>query len=259
MKTNSLPTATQSVLAVWKRNFIQFKKTWLISLFWIVLEPSFVLGALGFGLGRYVNSVGGQSYLEFFFPALLCNSVMMIAFYESTYANYTKLSYSKLYQSILLTPVEPEHLLWGEVLWAASKALLSAMGIMVVALFFGAIGSWTILLALPGLFLTGMIFSCIGMIVTSRVRNYDQIIYPSSGLIIPLSLFSGTYFPLESLPKPLFYLAQLSPLTHAVALTRGLQMNVFGVVGGVHLFVVLILSAALYRVALRFFSSRLSE
>jgi lipooligosaccharide transport system permease protein len=259
MKSHSLPTPTETVFAIWSRNFLQFRKTWMVSLFWIVLEPVFVLGAMGYGLGSYVPQVEGMSYLEFFFPALLCNSTMMVAFFEGTYANFTKLSYSKLYHSMLLAPMDPARILSGEVLWGATKALFSAAGVILVAAALGALTSARILLALPVIFLSSLIFATFGMLVTSRVKNYDQIIYPSSGLIVPLSLFSGTYFPLSALPKPLQVLSYLSPLTHAVSAVRSLQqgqLSAMVVINVASLVLVLIL---LTRVAKRSFEHRLID
>lgn len=231
----------------------------MVSVFWIVLEPLFVLGAIGYGLGSYVAQVQGMSYLEFFFPALLCNSTMMVAFFECTYASYTKLAHTKLYGTILLSPINTKQLLGGEVLWGATKATFSACGVLVVAMALGVTGSWRVFLALPVIFLSSLIFATFGMFVTSLVRNYDQIIYPSSGLIIPLSLFSGTYFPLETLPKFLQYVAYLSPLTHAVAATRSLQQGQFSNVVVLNVAVLVLLLTLIGRVTVRQFDRRLTK
>lgn len=216
----TFPTVNSGAFKVWSRNFMYFKKTWLVSLFWIVLEPVIYLGAIGFGLGAFVNNMGGMSYIEFFFPALLSTTAMMVAFFEGTYGNYTKLTHQKTYATIMLTRVGPEEIVAGELLWATSKGFFGVIGVTIVALFFGLIDSYRIFLALPILFLMSALFSCIGMILTSYARNYDSFIYSTSGLIVPMSLLSGTYFPLDQLPAALRYVAYLFPLTHAVAAVR---------------------------------------
>lgn len=216
----SIPKVSSGALDVWSRNFLYFKKTWLVSLFWIVLEPVFYLGSIGFGLGAFVNNMGGMSYIEFFFPALLSTTAMMIAFFEATYGNYTKLTHQKTYATIMLTRIGPEEIVAGELLWAASKGIFGVLGVVIVSFFFGLIDSYRILLALPILFLLSALFSCIGMIFTSFAKNYDSFIYSTSGLIVPMSLLSGTYFPLEQLPSGLRYVSYLFPLTHAVAAVR---------------------------------------
>ena len=218
----AIPQFNDGALKVWQRNFLYFKKTWLVSLFWIVLEPVIYLGAIGFGLGAFVNTMGGMSYIEFFFPALLCTTAMLVAFFEGTYGNYTKLTHQRTYATIMLTRVGPEEIVAGELLWAASKGFFGVLGVTVVAIFFGLIDTPKILLALPVLFLLSCLFSCIGMIFTSIARNYDSFIYSTSGLIVPMSLLSGTYFPLEQLPTTLRYVAYLFPLTHAVGAVRGI-------------------------------------
>lgn len=221
----SIPRFNDGALKVWSRNFLYFKKTLMVSIFWIVLEPVIYLGAMGFGLGAFVNNMGGLSYIEFFFPALLCTTAMMVAFFEATYGNYTKLTHQKTYSTIMLTRVGPEEIVAGELLWGASKAFFGVLGVVFVALVFGLIDSYRILLALPILFILSCLFSCIGMVFTSFAKNYDSFIYSTSGLIVPMSLLSGTYFPLDQLPTSLRYLAYLFPLTHAVAAVRAIIHN----------------------------------
>lgn len=215
-----MPKVNSGAFQVWSRNFLYFKKTWLVSLFWIVIEPVFYLGSIGFGLGAFVNNMGGMSYIEFFFPALLSTTAMMISFFEATYGNYTKLTHQKTYATIMLSRIGPEEIVAGELLWAASKGFFGVIGVVIVSFFFGLIDSYRILLALPILFLLSCLFSCIGMIFTSFARSYDSFIYSTSGLIVPMSLLSGTYFPLEQLPNGLRYISYLFPLTHAVAAVR---------------------------------------
>lgn len=232
-----IPRFNDGAIKVWQRDFLYFKKTWLVSLFWIVLEPVIYLGAMGFGLGAFVNNINGVSYIEFFFPALLSTTAMLVAFFESTYGNYTKLTHQRTYATIMLTRIGPDEIIAGELLWAASKGFFSVLGVTFVALFFGLIDNYKILLAMPVLFLLSCLFSCIGMIFTSVARNYDSFIYSTSGLIVPMSLLSGTYFPLEQLPSGIRYLAYLSPLTHGVAAVRGILHEGNPVTVGIHILV----------------------
>ncbi|KHD88516.1 MAG: ABC transporter permease [Bdellovibrio sp. ArHS] len=236
----TMPKVNSGAFQVWSRNFLYFKKTWLVSLFWIVLEPVIYLGAMGFGLGAFVNNMGGMSYIEFFFPALLATTAMMVAFFEGTYANYSKLTHQKTYATIMLTRVGPEEIVAGELLWAATKGFLGVMGVTIVAMFFGLIDTYRIIFVLPVLFLLSGLFSCIGMILTSWARNYDSFIYSTSGLIVPMSLLSGTYFPLEQLPTALRYIAYLFPLTHAVAAVRTILHQGFNVWVLVHILILLL-------------------
>lgn len=247
------------ILRVWYRNFVIFRRTWVVSLFWVMLEPIFILTALGFGLGAYVKTVRGIPYAEFFFPGLLCSSTMMVAFFEGTYGNYSKLAHSKVYASQMLSPLTVPELIVGDLFWAASKAMMSAFAILVVGSFFGLGQSWGSLPALVVLFVNAWIFSCIGMLVTSMVRNYDQIIYPTSGLIVPMSLFAGTYFPIEDLNPVLRGLSYLLPLSHTTQVVRFLFLGHLSPVILIHLGVLLILGFVLTRLAIRRMTSRLQQ
>lgn len=257
MKTQPIHWA--QIFRVWNRNYVIFKRTWLVSFFWIALEPLFLLAAMGFGLGTYVKTINGLPYVEFFFPALLCNSAMFISFFEGTYNNFSKLSYSKVYAAQLISPLTIKELVLGEVFWGAFKGTLSAFGIIVVGSFFGLVQSWYFLPALAVLFLSAWIFSCFGMIVTSYVRNFDQIIYPSSGLIVPMSLFSGTFFPIDQLNIFFKAVVYLSPLTYAVEVVRSLFVNGFEIRLLIGLGILLAIALALTHLAIRRITKRLQQ
>lgn len=247
------------IFRVWYRNYVIFKRTWLVSLFWVILEPVFLLTALGFGLGAYVKTMAGVPYAEFFFPGLLCSSTMMVSFFEGTYGNFSKLSYSKVYAAQLLSPVTIAELIVGDLLWGASKGLLSGLAILIVGQFFGLGQNWGIVAALPILFLNAWIFSCLGMIVTSMVRNFDQIIYPTSGLIVPMSLFAGTYFPVDELNPVFRMLSYALPLTHATTVVRGMSLDQWQPQMVAHVGLLVILGVVLTRVSIRRMSKRLQQ
>jgi lipooligosaccharide transport system permease protein len=221
------PQLNNGFIRVWQRNFLQFRKTWLVSAVWIVLEPLMYLGGFGYGLGAFVNNMNGLSFLEFFFPGLLCTTAMFVAFFEGTYSNYSKLTYQKIYSSIMMTRVGPEEIVFGEILWAASKGFAGVCGVTLVAAVFGLVDSMMIFAALPVLFVISWLFACIAMIVTSMARSYDSFIYGTSGFIIPMTLLCGVYFPNEHLPVVLRYLTYLLPLTHGVQAVRGLLTKGF--------------------------------
>ncbi|MFN7825984.1 MAG: ABC transporter permease [Pseudobdellovibrionaceae bacterium] len=222
LHVHKIPSVASGVRHVWKRNFLAFKKTWLVSAFWILLEPTFFLLAIGYGLGSFVPTIQGLSYADFFYPALLCTTSMMVSFFECSYANFAKLNYQKTYSTMILSPLRPQEIVLGEIFWGATKGFLSVLGVTTVAtiaghdLNFGILGAWVVLTV------NSTIFAALGMIIISLVKNYDGIVYPTSGFIIPMSLFSGTYYPLEQLPELLRYLSYLFPLTHSVSLVRTL-------------------------------------
>lgn len=204
---------------VWFRNFLFFKKTFVVSLFWTTLEPLMFLGALGFGFGHYISSIEGLSFLEFYFAGLLCTTTMMVSYFESTYPNYTKMTHQKTYASMLLTPISTRQIFFGEVMWGATKGFIGSLGVFFVASFFGLF-NFKFLEVIPVLILLSLVFSSFGMIMISLAKNYDSFVFSTSGIIVPMSLISGTYFSLEEIPIYLKTLAYVFPLAHAVDLVR---------------------------------------
>lgn len=209
------------MIQVWLRNFLFFKKTFVVSLFWTVLEPLMYLTAIGFGLGKFVEQIEGLTFIDFYYPGLLASTAMMISYFEGTYPNYTKLTHQRTYSMMLLTPLTEKQILFGEILWAASKGFLAVCGVAAISLLFGLF-KFQIFFTLPVLFLVCLVFSAFGMVMISIAKNYDSFIFSTSGIIIPMSLISGTYFSTQDLPVLLKGFAYMLPLTHGVNLTRDL-------------------------------------
>jgi lipooligosaccharide transport system permease protein len=244
------------VIQVWLRNFLFFRKTFLVSLFWTILEPLMYLVAIGFGLGRFVEQIEGLTFIEFYYPGLLASTAMMVAYFEGTYPNYTKLTYQKTFSTMLLTPLNPNQILFGEILWAATKGFFAVCGVITVSLLFGLF-KVQILYTLPILMLLSLVFAAFGMIMTSTVKNYDSFIFSTSGLIIPMSLISGTYFSIQNVPIMLKGLAQLLPLTHAVSLTRTILYRKFENTDWISVVVLLVYFFGLTYLAKKYFSKKL--
>ncbi len=237
------------MIQVWLRNFLFFRKTFLVSLFWTVFEPLMYLAAFGFGFGRYIPPIEGLPFLDFYFPGLLCSTAMMVSYFESTYPNYTKLTYQKTFATMLLTPLTHRQILFGEVLWAASKGVLGVIGVMVVSSIFGLF-NLKLFLVLPIVFILSLIFAAFGLIIVSIARNYDSFIFSTSGFIIPLSLVSGTYFSLKDMPQLIQWLAYFFPLSHAVQLVRHIMQNKFEImIVGTHSLVLIIYAIGLVYLA----------
>ena len=215
------------VRTVWFRNFLLFKRSWSVSVFWILIEPIVILGSIGYGVGSYINNVGGVPYVDFYFPALLASSSMMVAFFESTYGNFSRLTYQSTYVTMIMSPLSVDEIVLGEILWGATKGTLSAVGIVAVGLPLGLVDSFIVIPVLGVIFISAFLFAAFGMLITSIVKNYDSIIYPTSGLIVPMSLLCGTYFSIDKFPIVIKYLMFLLPLTHTVAMARGLMTRGF--------------------------------
>lgn len=207
---------------VWQRDATLFRKAWKATLFPNFIEPFFYLAALGLGLGAFVQDINGDDYLQFIGPALLASNAMFAASFEATYNTYVKLKFGKVYDAIIATPVNAEDIVLGEYLWAGTRALLYGTAFTIVLAFLGLVNSWWGLLLPPMLFMIGVMFSVMGTLFTALIKSIDLYAYYFTLIITPLFLFSGIFFPIEEFPAPVPALAWMTPLYHAVNITRGL-------------------------------------
>lgn len=219
-----IPSLGTGMFKVWLRNFFYFRNTWIITLFWTVFEPVLYLFAIGVGLGQFVGQIEGVSYAIWFFPGLLASTAMMVPFFECTYGTFTKLVPQKTFSAILTTPVSVHEIAFGEILWALSKGFLGVLGVAIVGAFWGHF-TIKIFLAFGILILVAWVFAALGLLVTTFVSHYDAFIYMQSGFIMPMYLFSGTYFPVSQLPKFLQVIAWATPLYHGVEVTRAILLD----------------------------------
>src|SRR5690606_36966400 len=110
-------------------NFLFFRYTLFTALGWIFVEPLLYLFALGYGLGRFVTEIDGQSYAQFIAPAMMATTGMFVAYFEGTYATFTKFARQNTFQTMILTPMDPDEVVVGEIAWCTSKAFLSVVSV----------------------------------------------------------------------------------------------------------------------------------
>ena len=221
-------------LRAWRiieRNMLVYSHTWMVLLSGF-FEPFFYLLSIGFGLGRLVGDVagpGGQAipYALFVAPALLAASSMNGAITESTFNFFFKLNYDKTFASILTTPMSAADISLGELAWALMRGALYSIGFLGVMVVFGLVRSPLVLLTLPGALLIGFAFAAVGMAATSFMRTWQDFDLIQL-VILPMFLFSGTFFPLDSVPEAVRIVIQLTPLYHGVDLLRTLSVGVVG-------------------------------
>jgi lipooligosaccharide transport system permease protein len=245
-----LPKIRDGYKNIWLRNFLHFKKNFLVSFFWVILEPLMYLGAIGYGLGSYIQMINGQSYVDFFFPGLLATTSMMVPFFESTYNNYTKLTYQKIYNHMMLTRLDSYEIVTGELLWSTFKGFFGIAGLVIIGSFFGLVTGWQIIIVVLILTLNSWIFSGIAMTITSIAKNYDSFIYATSGFLIPLTLISGTYFPINQMPLALQIVTYLFPLSHTVQLSRMVLAGQWHWIGYFHIAYLFVFAYVFFTLAL---------
>lgn len=205
---------------VWQRNFTVFTKLYKSSIALNFVEPILYLAALGLGLGAFVKEINGVPYIKFIAPGIIASSSMFAAIYECTYGTYVRMTYQKTFDAILATPVNIQDLVAGELMWGATKSLLYGTIIIIVISLFGLVDSPLIIFVIPILFITGLIFAEISVIVAATVPGVDAFNYFYTLLMTPMFLFSGIFFPLDNLPPLVSKVAFFTPLYHFVNICR---------------------------------------
>jgi lipooligosaccharide transport system permease protein len=198
-------------------------KTWKVNFFPPLLEPIFYLVAMGYGLGSFVQPIEGLPYIQFIAPALISISIMYSSFFECTYGSFVRMYFQKTFDAIIATPISIEEVIAGELLWGATRSIVSSTIVLAVVAAFGLISSPLFILIPLVAFLGGLMFSSMAMVFTSLAPSIDFFNYPGFLFITPMFLLSGTFFPLTSLPPFMQVFAKaFLPLTHVVDLSRGL-------------------------------------
>ncbi len=206
------------------RNYRVYRRDWLIFLTG-VLEPLLYLLSIGIGIERLVGEfrVGGQlvSYTEFVAPAMLAASAMNGALFDCTFGVFFKLRYEKVYDAVLATPLRPVDVAVGEIAWALLRAGLYGCMFVGVMAALDLTTSWWTLLAPVAVLVIGYAFAGAGMALTTFMRSWQDFDFITLA-VLPMFLFSATFFPLERYPDGVQWLVQLVPLYQGVVLCRGL-------------------------------------
>ncbi len=195
-------------------------------------EPLFYLAAFGFGLGGLIGGVtdsngNSVSYAAYIAPALLATSAMNGAIYDSTWNVFFKMHFGKFYQTVLATSIGVLDVALGEISWALLRGAAYAAAFMAVMMPLGLIPSGWGWLAIPGAVLIAFAFGSFGMGITSYMSSFQQMQWINM-VLLPMFLFSGTFYPLSVYPEPVQLVIQALPLWHAISLERALTLGTMG-------------------------------
>ncbi len=208
-----------------ERNVLVYKNGWMVILSGF-FEPLFYLLSIGLGIGGIVGDLPGPNgttipYALFVAPALLASASMNGAIAESTFNVFFKLNFQKVYDAVLATPLSPGDVALGEIGWAVIRSTLYALGFVVVILALGLVRSPWVVFAVPAATLLAFAFAAVGMAATTFMRSWQDFDLINL-VVLPLFLFSGTFYPLTAYPEPLQILVQLTPLWQGVDMIRAL-------------------------------------
>jgi lipooligosaccharide transport system permease protein len=225
------PLFATGAARVIERNFLVYRRMWLVFATGL-LEPVFYLLSIGVGVsglvGEFTLSDGTKvGYVEFVAPAMLAASAMNGAIFDSTFNVFFRLKYEKLYDAMLSTPMRPTDIARGEVTWALLRGAVYSAAFIVVMVLMGLVHSWWMLLALPGTVVLGYAFAGAGMAFTTWMRTWQDFEYIQLA-ILPMFLFSGTFYPLSTYPEWLQHIVQWTPLYQGVLMMRSLSLGTVG-------------------------------
>ncbi len=216
------PDVSWLALRVWQRNRDVFNNIWKSEAVWPFVEPLVTLVALGFGLGDFIKLESGGSYIDFIGPGILAAFAMWMASAEACWGSFFRMENQKTFDAIISTPASVDDVTSGEILWAATRAVISATCVFAMVLVFGAVDSVLAVFVLPMAVLSGLMFGAISLCYAAIARSVSSLNYFFAVYITPQFWLAGVFFPLNELPGWVEVVAWFTPAYHAVEVYRGL-------------------------------------
>jgi lipooligosaccharide transport system permease protein len=219
--------ATRHAVRVVERNILAYRRMWFIFLTGFA-EPFVFLLSIGVGVGSLVGDidVGGKpvQYEHFVAPGLLAMSAMTGALLDATFNFFVKFKYTKVYDAVLASPIGPRDLAVGEIAWSLLRGAIYSSVFLLTMVVFGLVESWWAIFAAPVAVLIGFGFAGAGLAATTWMRSFLDFDYVNLA-IVPLFLFSATFFPLSRYPAWLEIVVRVTPLYQGVVLERSLVLG----------------------------------
>jgi lipooligosaccharide transport system permease protein len=244
---------------IWRRHMLVWRKVAATSIIGHIADPMIYLLGLGYGLGSLLPQMGGTSYMVFLAAGTICYSTMNSASFEALYSGFSRMHEQRTWEAIMNTPVTLDDIVFAEMLWAASKSLMSGVAVLVVAALLGLTHSALALWLIPLALLIGLCFSALGLIMTALAPSYDFFMYYFTLVVTPMMLLCGVFFPVAQLPPLWQNVSLLLPLTHAVDIARPLMMGTVPANFMLHIAVLLGYALTGFYVSLVLFRRRLSQ
>ena len=239
-----------------QRNLLVYKHTWMV-IFTGFFEPVFYLLGIGLGIGALVPSVDGISYVSFVAPGLLAASCLNGAVSDGCFNIWFKLHFMKTYDGILATPMRVADVAFGEMLWAVIRGSIYAGCFLIVLLVVGGLTRRPVLLsplavfAFPAAVLAAASFSALFVCISTFVRKIEDFDSVVGLAVMPMFLFSGTFFPISRVPLLPRIIIELLPLYHGTAMLRQLTTGAVDGTFAVHVGYLVILGASAFALAMR--------
>jgi len=222
-------------LAVWRRNYLVWKRLAIPSILGNLADPLIMLFGLGYGLGSMVGGMAGSSYFGFLAAGFVASSTMYAATFESLFSAFSRMHVQRTWEGIVNAPMTLDDVLAGECAWAATKALAAGACMLVIVAAFGYAKPLYALAALPVVLLVGFAFAAMGLAINALAHGYDFFSYYMTLVLTPMMMLSGVFFPIEQMPAAVQAVARALPLHHGVAVVRPLLAGEIAPGLGAHL------------------------
>ncbi|MDF2875222.1 MAG: yadH [Sporomusa sp.] len=214
-----------AMLRIFARHMAVFRKIWFGNIMFNFIEPLLYLTAMGYGLGTFVQDINGLSYIQYIAPGMVASSAMFAASFECTYGSFIRLHYQKTFQAMLAGPVTVRDIVAGDIMYATFKSTLFGLVILTVITVLGQVQSWWALLIPLFLIIPGLTFSLLAICYTGITDNIDKFNYYVTLFLTPSYLFSGVFFPINSMPAWAQMLAWFNPIYHSVEVCRAMALG----------------------------------
>jgi len=239
------------------REVVNFSSFWRSSTFSSTVDPTIYMLAFGFGFGSLVSEVAGIDYIDFVGTGIVATTVLFSGAFPAMYSTFVKYQFQHTYDAILAAPVDTEELVTAEALWISARTGVYGCVPMLVAMVFGLDPSWGMLLVPFIAGLAGFGWAAFGIFIAGKAKTIESFSYWQSGLLTPMFLVAGTFFPLDQLPEWAQALANINPLYHCVQLVRDAVFGLLGWADVGHVAFLAGFALVAWRLAIRFMERRL--
>jgi lipooligosaccharide transport system permease protein len=212
-------------LYVVARNYLVWRKLIFASLIGNLADPFIYLIGLGYGLGAFMPPLAGMPYINFLSAGMVCYSVMNSATFEALYSAFSRLKIQRTWEGILHAPMTIADVVLGEWVWAACKSTLSGAAMLLAMYLLGIAHGLMPLAVIPVMFLVGLAFAGLGLVMTALAKSFDFFIFYFTLAITPMMFLAGVFFPRERLPRAVQLVGDLLPLSHGISLSRALTLG----------------------------------
>ncbi|WP_242885642.1 ABC transporter permease [Actinomadura litoris] len=247
------------IKGVWRHELALYKRYWKSQSFASIVEPTFFLLAFGYGFGSMVAAIGDYRYLDFVATGVVGTAALFTSIFPGMFNSYIRRVFQHTYSGMLAAPVDVHELVTAEALWIAAKSAVYSCSPLVVALCFGLDPSFGMLLVPVVAFFTALGFGLFGMWTSAVVPSINSFDYVITGVVTPLFLIAGTFFPIGTLPGWVGFAAHLNPLYHCVELVRHAVFGLRPLADLGHLGALVLFAALTWIIAVRGMRRRLID